>query len=220
MSSSQISPYLQRLLDLYDEKRKRFQWAFSVLLFGTIAFFFIVFFPYLTLLGNRAACLARQIQCTQLEASILDERFTEVTTSWGNIPISTAEIVVLFPLLIAASTAAVSTQLIGLMRLRSAIQSQVRELGSAVDVTLIAPILLDARRSPMDWMAGGATFILPVLISLFSINMIYVRIEALRNALPYIQSLVFYHQLYLASGVILFITVLRVSCEFLKTMRA
>jgi len=55
------SAYLERLLSLYDEKRKRFQVSFTLLMVGTVAFFFFVFFPYLTLLGNRADCLSRQV---------------------------------------------------------------------------------------------------------------------------------------------------------------
>ncbi|HHP7245103.1 MAG TPA: hypothetical protein ACFE0H_10510 [Elainellaceae cyanobacterium] len=211
-----FSPYLQKLLALYDEKRKRFQWSFTVLMVGAIAFFFFVFFPYLTLLGNRADCLSQQAQCTQLETSILDDRFTEVTTSWGNIPISTSEVVVLFPMLIAVGVLAVSSQLITLMRLRKAIQTQGATLPSAIDVTLIAPILLDPKRGLIDVAAGAGAFMIPVLIGFYSINLIYVRLTDLRSALPYSQSVSFYHKLYLLSVIIILFSLARVGLAFIQ----
>ena len=150
------SAYLERLLSLYDEKRKRFQVSFTLLMVGTVAFFFFVFFPYLTLLGNRADCLSRQVQCTQLETSILEDRFTEVTSSWGNIPISTAEVVVLFPLLVGGGFVATTSQLVGQMRLRQAIQQEATALGAKIDVSLIAPVLLDPKRGLIDLITGGS----------------------------------------------------------------
>lgn len=202
MATVEFSPYLEKLLALYDEKRKRFQWSFSLLLVGAIAFYFFVFLPYITLLGNRADCLSQQVQCTQLEASILDERFTEVTTSWGNIPISTSEVVVLFPLLVALGIWAVSSQLVTLMRLRKAIQMQGNDLGSTIDITLIAPILLDPHREWIDLAAGTAVFLVPAAIGLVSIHLVYGRFDDLVGALPYAQAAPFYHALYLLSMLI------------------
>lgn len=219
MSQSELSPYLQRLLELFDEKRKRFQWAFGLLLVGAIAFFFLVFFPYITLLGNRADCLAQQVTCTQLETSVLDERFTEVSTTWGNIPLSTAEVVVLFPFLIAVGTVAVLNQLVGLMRLRQGIQAQLADVETAIDVTLIAPLLIDPQRSLWEWIAGTLAMMTPIAIALFSINLIYGRLDELRNAVPYIQATIFYHNLYLLSLLTILFALARVGFAFFKATR-
>ena len=219
MSLSELSPYLQRLLDLYDEKRKRFQWSFSLLLVGAIAFFFFIFFPYLTLLGNLEDCLAQQIACKPVETSILTQRFTEVTTSWGNIPISTAEAVMIFPVLVAAGIAAVSAQLVGLMRLRQAIQKQVVSLDPSVDVTLIAPILLDPKRGILDLLAGGMALLFPGILGLFGTNLIYVRLSDLRSNLPYAQSAQFYHNLYMLSTLLILVSLLRVGLQFFQHYR-
>ena len=214
MTTQNFSPYLEKLLALYDEKRKRFQWSFSLLLVGAIAFYFFVFLPYITLLGNRADCLSRQVQCTQLETSILDERFTEVTTSWGNIPISTSEVVVLFPLLVALGIWAVSSQLVTLTRLRQAIQLQGKDFGHAVDVTLIAPILLDPQRGWMDLAAGTVMFLAPAAIALISINLIYVRFSDLLTTLPYAQAAAFYHGLYVLCLTIVLFSLARAGLQF------
>jgi hypothetical protein len=209
------SAYLERLLSLYDEKRKRFQLSFTLLMVGTVAFFFFVFFPYLTLLGNRADCLSQQGQCTQLETSILEDRFTEVTTSWGNIPISTAEVVVLFPLMVGAGFMATSAQLVGLMRLRQAIQQEAKALGTAMDVTLVAPILLDPKRGWLDLMAGGAALGSPMLLGLYSINLIFVRLVDLRRNLPYAQAGRFYYGIYLLAVLLFVAGSIRVLMQFL-----
>lgn len=216
MTTEDFSPYLQKLLALYDEKRKRFRWTLSLLLVGAIAFFFLIFFPYLTLLGNRADCLAKQALCTELETSILDSRFTEFTTSWGNIPVSTSEIVVLFPALLALGFLLVSSQLVNLMQLRKAIQQQATNYSTAIDVTLIAPILLDPKRALVDLIAGGCILLVPVFVGLFSINVIYVRIVDLRNALPYAPGPRYYHGLYVVSVVIFLSSLARVGLEFLR----
>jgi|GEM_PF-1503271 len=208
------SAYLERLLSLYDEKRKRFQVSFTLLMVGTVAFFFFVFFPYLTLLGNRADCLSRQVQCTQLETSILEDRFTEVTSSWGNIPISTAEVVVLFPLLVGGGFVATTSQLVGQMRLRQAIQQEATALGAKIDVSLIAPVLLDPKRGLIDLITGGSALFFPVLLGFYSINLILVRLGDLRRNLPYAQAGRFYLVLYLLSVLLLLIGSARVVMQF------
>jgi len=213
------SAYLERLLSLYDEKRKRFQLSFTLLMVGTVAFFFFVFFPYLTLLGNRADCLSQQVSCTQLETSILEDRFTEVTTSWGNIPISTAEVVVLFPLLVGGGFIATTAQLVGQMRLRQAIQQEVAALGAKIDVSLIAPVLLDPKHGMIDLMAGGSALVFPLLLGLYSINLILVRLGDLRHNLPYAQTGRFYLALYFLSGLLLLIGLARVAMQFAKFWR-
>ncbi|NER78153.1 MAG: hypothetical protein F6K42_00975 [Leptolyngbya sp. SIO1D8] len=219
MSLSELTPYLQRLLDLYDEKRKRFQWSFSLLLVGAIAFFFLVFFPYMTLLGNLVACRSTQNECPPVESSILAERFTGVTTSWGNIPISTAEVVMLFPLLVAVGLAAVSAQLIGLMRLRLAIRKQLSSLDPQIDVPLIAPILLDPKRGILDLLAGGAALTFPPILGLFSTNLIFVRLSDLRQNLPYAQSTLFYNTLYTFSAILMLVSLARVALQLLQNYR-
>lgn len=213
------SAYLERLLSLYDQKRKRFQLSFTLLMVGTVAFFFFVFFPYLTLLGNRADCLSQQVSCTQLETSILEDRFTEVTTSWGNIPISTAEVVVLFPLLVGGGFIATTAQLVGQMRLRQAIQQEVAALGAKIDVSLIAPVLLDPKHGMIDLMAGGSALVFPLLLGLYSINLILVRLGDLRHNLPYAQTGRFYLALYFLSGLLLLIGLARVAMQFAKFWR-
>lgn len=218
MSQLEPSPYLQRLLDIYDEKRKRFQWSFSLLLTITIIFFFFLLVPYMTLLGNRADCLALD-QCTPAETSILDERFNEVTTSWGNIPISTAEVVILFPLLTAVGLAATSAQLIGLMRLRKAIQKQIVGLDIAPDLTLITPLLLDPERGFLDVVIGSIALAIPGVVGIFSINLIYVQMDALRENLPYAQSRVFYDQIYLLSIFLILLSLVRVGFQFFQNQR-
>lgn len=214
------SAYLERLLSLYDEKRKRFQLSFTLLMVGAVAFFFFVFFPYLTLLGNRADCLSQQVPCTQLEASILEDRFTEVTTSWGNIPISTAEVVVLFPLMVGAGFMAVSAQLVGLMRLRQAIQQEAKALGIAMDVTLVAPVLLDPKRGLLDLIAGAGALGLPVLLGVYGINLIFVRLGDLQRNLPYSQASRFYYAVYLLAVLLFLLGSARVAVQFVTFWRA
>ena len=173
-----------------------------------------MFFPYLTLLGNRADCLSRQVQCTQLETSILEDRFTEVTSSWGNIPISTAEVVVLFPLLVGGGFVATTSQLVGQMRLRQAIQQEATALGAKIDVSLIAPVLLDPKRGLIDLITGGSALFFPVLLGFYSINLILVRLGDLRRNLPYAQAGRFYLVLYLLSVLLLLIGSARVVMQF------
>lgn len=219
MPPEDFSPYFKKLLALYDEKRKRFRWGLTLLLLGAIAFFFLVFFPYLTLLGNRADCLAKQAQCTQLETSMLDNRFNEFTTSWGKIPVTTSEVVMLFPLILAVGFLIVSSQLVMLMRLRRAIQNQATAESSKFDEVLMAPIMLDPKGEWGDLLAGAGVLLVPIFMDLFSINLIYVRFQDLRNALPYIQSPFHYNLLYLASTGLLLIALGRVGFEFFRFAR-
>jgi hypothetical protein len=168
----------------------------------------------MTLLGNREDCWANQQQCTKLEKSKLEERFSEVTTSWGKIPISTAEVTVLFPLGVAFGFVAVVAHLQGLMRLRRAITKQVETLSNNMDVTLIAPLLIDPKQSLVDQMSGGITLILPFLIFCYSVIIILKRIEILRNKLPYFHNALFYYVIYILSALIAFSSLVKFGCNF------
>lgn len=199
MSDAETTPYLDRLLALYAEKLKRFRLSLTLLLVATIAFFFLIFFPYMTLVGNQKDCQAKQGQCTQLEQSQLEDRFSEVTTSWGNIPISTAEVVIFFPAGVACGFIAVTAQLQGLLRLRQAISQQVNSLESPIDVTLIAPLLIDPKQSFLDQIPGGLTLLFPPLVVVYSVRLLLGRLPELKDKLPYIQSLSFYQKIYILS---------------------
>jgi hypothetical protein len=219
MSDAQTTTYLDRLLELFEEKLKRFRLSLTLLLIGTTAFFFLIFFPYMTLLGNRENCRVNQQSCTKLEKNKLDERFSEVTTNWGKIPISTAEVTVLFPLGVAFGFVNVVTQLPGLMRLRRAITQQVKALNNNMDVTIIAPLLIDPKQSAIDQISGGIVLILPFLVFLFSVNMILIRLETLRNKLPYIQNVRFYHSIYLLSALMATYSLVKLGYSFLQENR-
>lgn len=201
MSDAEATSYLDRLLVLYEEKLKRFQLSLTILLAGTIIFFFLIFFPYITLLGNQEAC-PNESDCPELYQSGLEERVSEMTTSWGNIPISTAEVVVFFPVGVACGVMAVSAQLQRLMRLRQAIAQQVRKLENPVDVTLIAPLIIDPKQNFVEQMLGSLILSFPSFIVLFSINLILIRLEALNRSLPYNQNILFYHRVYLLSSLL------------------
>lgn len=192
MSDAETTIYLDRLLKLYEEKLKKFRLSLTLLLVGTTVFFFLIFFPYMTLLGNREDCRVKQQQCTELKKSKLEERFSEVTTSWGKIPISTAEVTVLFPVGVACGFVTVVEQLQGLVRLRRAITQQIKALSNYMDVTLIAPLLIDPKHSFVDQISGGVTLILPFLIFIYSVTLILIRLEILKNKLPYFQNTRFY----------------------------
>ena len=51
----------------------------------------------------------------------------------------------LFPLLVGGGFVATTSQLVGQMRLRQAIQQEATALGAKIDVSLIAPVLLDPK---------------------------------------------------------------------------
>jgi hypothetical protein len=193
-----FSPYLVRLLNLYDEKRRRFQGFFALLLVGTLLFFFFVFIPYFTLLGNRLACQQQNAVCSQIEAALLNDRFSEVTTSWGNIPISTAEFVALAPLLMAVGFTAVTAQLLSLIRLRQAIEQQVQLEQIVVDTALIAPMMVELRPGA-EALPGLAAFLTPPLLCLYALRLIFLRRNLLRIELPYAQSAEYYLTVYALS---------------------
>lgn len=56
-----------------------------------------------------------------------------------------------------------------------------------IDVSLIAPVLLDPKGGIVDLVAGGSALFFPVLLGLYSINLILVRLADLRLNLPYAQ---------------------------------
>lgn len=189
--------YLDRLLELYSEKLSRFRVSLTLLLVGTTIFLFLVFLPYVTLIGNQLDCQTRQKDCPQLEQSEITERVSDVTTSWGNIPISTSELVTFFPAGVACGFLAVTAQLQGLSRLRRAIDQQLQtSKHSAMDSTLIAPLLIDPRQSLLDQLMGTLVISFPAIVVVFSINLLLRSLTAIRRNLPYFQSESFYHGIY------------------------
>lgn len=209
MNDTDITPYLDKLLKVYEEKTKRFRLSLALLLVGTTVFFLLIFFPYMTLLGNQEECRVNQYQCTELEQSQLEDRFSEFTTAWGNIPVSTAEVVIFFPVGIAGGFVSVASQFQGLVRLRRAIAQQVKIFKNSIDITLIAPLLIDPKRGFLDQLAGGVTFSCPFIIFLYSINIILFRIEVLRNKLPYFQVSQFYYSIYFLSLILIVYNLVR-----------
>ena len=218
MSDTDTTSYLDRLLALYEEKLKRFRFSLTILLVGTIIFFFLIFFPYITLIGNQESCRVNQLDCPQLEQSGLKERVSDVTTSWGNIPVSTAEVVAFFPVGVACGFIAVSSQLQDLMRLRRAITQQIRGLESPIDVTLIAPLLIDPKQDVGDQMLGVLILLFPSCLALFSVNLILVSLEAIKNSLPYNQNVSFYYGVYLISVLLILCGLLRIGWTFLRSL--
>ncbi|WP_202978903.1 hypothetical protein [Halomicronema hongdechloris] len=168
----------------------------------------------MTLIGNREDCRVNQYQCTELEQSQLEERFSEVTTNWGKIPVSTAEVVIFFPAAIAFGFVSVAAQLQALMRLRRAVHRQIKSFSNQMDVTLIAPLLIDPKQSIVDQMAGGLTLLLPAIIFLYSVRLILIRLEILRNKLPYFQGARFYYFVYLLSAVLILFSLVRVGVRW------
>jgi hypothetical protein len=218
MSDTEKTLYLDRLLKLYEEKLKGFRLSLILLLVGTTAFFFLIFFPYMTLLGNREDC-GKKHQCTPIKESVLDTRISEVTISWGTIPISTPEVIALFPVGIACGFVAVIAQLQGLMRLRPAISQQVKALNNNMDVALIAPLLIDPKQSLVDQISGGITLISPFLIFLYSVIIILFRIEIIRNKLPYFQNTNFYRFIYYLSAFIAICSLVKLWCNYRQVKR-
>lgn len=218
MSDTDTTSYLERLLALYGEKLKRFRFSLTLLLVGTIVFFFLIFFPYVTLIGNQESCRVNKLDCPQLQQSGLEERVSDMTTSWGNVPVSTAEVVAFFPAGVACGFIAVSAQLQGLMRLRRAITQQIRVLESPIDVTLIAPLLIDPKQGVGDQMLGILILLFPSCFALFSINLILVSLDAIKNSLPYIQSMSFYYGVYLISALLIICGLLKIGWTFLRSL--
>ena len=208
--------YFTRLLTLYEEKLKRFQLLLVLLLVSTVVFFFLIFFPYMTLLGNQEDCRVRQVQCTELEKSKLEERFSEVTTSWGNLPISTAEVTILFPVGISLGFFILTVQLQELIRLRRAVSQRLKAFSKQIDVTLIAPLLIDPKQSWIDQLSGGIVLLFPIFVFLYSVRLILMRLEILRYKLPYSQSTSFYYSIYLLSALLMFISLVRLVFSYVK----
>jgi hypothetical protein len=206
MNEADTNHYLNQLLTLYQEKLKRFRLTLSLLLAGTIIIFFLIFLPYMTLLGNREACQANQHQCTNLEESELNTRLSEIQTSWGNVPISTAEVTILFPAGIALGLVVSLAQLQGLTRLRRAINRELKSLEKAMDVTLITPLLIDPQQSGINQVSGIFVLSTPIVFFLYSLNILLPRLAVLKDELPYIQNLTFYHRLYFFSSLLIAFT--------------
>lgn len=199
MSDAAKNAYLDRLLKVYEEKYKRFRLSLTLLLIGTTVFFFLIFYPYMTIIGNLQDCEPNQFQCLT-DAEIIKERIEELTTNWGKIPISTAEVVIFYPVAIAGGFAAVTSQLQELVRLRRALSLEVRALANSMDMTLIAPLLIDPKQNRLDQMAGIMTLLFPFFVFLYSVRLILFRIEIIRSELPYRQSEEFYFSIYFLSA--------------------
>ncbi|WP_215607788.1 hypothetical protein [Leptothoe spongobia] len=183
----------------------------------TIVFFFLIFFPYITLIGNQKACQAQELDCPHLEQSALEERVSDLTTSWGNIPISTAEVVAFFPAGLACGFVTVTSQLQGLMRLRQAITRQVNNCDNPMDVTLIAPLLIDQKQSFVDQILGGIVLLFPALMVFYSINLIFVSLGALKEKLPYSQDIWFYRIVYFLSALLVLYGLLKTGVNIYRT---
>ncbi len=209
-----MTTYLDRLLELYEVKLKQFRFLLALLLMGTTLFFFLIFFPYMTFLGNREDCLINQQQCSQFEQSQLEQRFSDITTSWGKVPISTAEVVIFFPVGVAGGLTILVAQLHALFRLRRAISQQVQSLENPLDVTLIAPLLIDPKMSIFEQMAGTLTLFFPFIVVLYSIRLILIRLEILKNKLPYFQSLRFYYVIYTISIILMVYSLIKIGFSF------
>ena len=209
MSDAATNAYLDRLLKAYEEKYKRFRLALTLLLIGAAVFFFLIFYPYITVIGNLQDCWLNQSQCP-IDSEIINKRIEELTTNWGKIPISTAEVVIFFPVAIAGGVAAVTSQLKELVRLRRALSLEVESLTNSMDITLIAPLLIDSKQHYSDQIAGVVTLLFPFIIFLYSVRLILFRIEIITNELPYLQSIKFYFLIYFWST-LLFI------CSLVKT---
>ena len=195
MSDAATNAYLDRLLKVYEEKYKRFRLALTLLLIGAAVFFFLIFYPYITVIGNLQDCGLNQSQCP-IDSEIINKRIEELTTNWGKIPISTAEVVIFFPVAIAGGFAAVTAQLKELVRLRRALSLEVESLTNSMDITLIAPLLIDSKQHYSDQIAGVVTLLFPFFIFLYSVRLILFRIEIITNELPYLQSIKFYYLIY------------------------
>lgn len=219
MSNSTETLYLERLLRVYEEKLKKFRLSFAILLIAATAFFFLIFFPYITLIGNQEDCRINQQQCTQLEQSQLNERFSEITTSWGKIPVSTAEVVVFFPVGVVCGSIAVFSQLYELMRLRTAIAQEIAQQGSPIDVTLISPLLIDPEQNFMHQISGALMLLYPVTIVSYSMRIVLVQIEIIRNRLPYFQSVRFYYLIYFLSTLFLIFSLAKIGVPFVKKLQ-
>ncbi|WP_286825502.1 hypothetical protein [Microcystis sp. LSC13-02] len=213
MSNTETTAYLDRLLKLYEEKLNRFRLSLALLLVGTLVFFFLIFFPYITLLGNQEACRENP-QCTKPEKSKLEDRLSEITTSWGKVPISTAEVTALFPVGVACGFVVVTAQLQGLIRLRRAITQQLKASSNYIDVTLIAPLLIDPKSGWVDRIAGVTILLFPFCVFIYSSVKISTRLEVLKNKLPYIQSARFYYLIYFLSAFTAIYTLVRLSFLF------
>jgi hypothetical protein len=155
MSNTETTAYLDRLLKLYEEKLHRFRLSLALLLVGTLVFFFLIFFPYITLLGNQ-----------------------------------------------------------GLTRLRRAITQQLKASSNYIDVTLIAPLLIDPKSGWVDRMAGVTILLFPFCVFIYSSVKISTRLEVLKNKLPYIQSAGFYYLIYFLSAFTAIYTLVRLSFLF------
>ncbi|MGK7957396.1 MAG: pentapeptide repeat-containing protein [Crocosphaera sp.] len=221
-----MTTYLDKLLELYDIKRKQFRFLLASVLIGTTLFFFLIFFPFMTLIGNNLACLNSQQGdqvCNKIEEeSELKERFSEITSYWGKIPISTPEIVSLFPVGVAGFFTILVAELHSLFRLRPAISQEMQSLNNSFDVTLIAPLLIDPKMHFIDQITGILILLFPFILVLYSIILMLtspgynqsIRLEALIGQLPYSQNLAFYRLIYGISISLMVYSLIRIGFSF------
>jgi len=120
-------------------------------------------------------------------------------------------VTVLFPVGVACGFTVVTAQLQGLTRLRLAITQQLKNCSNYIDVTLIAPLLIDPKHSWVDQMAGVIILLFPFCIFIFSSAKILTRLEVLRGKLPYIQDTKFYHLIYFLSASTAIYSLMRLS---------
>lgn len=216
MSSTEKTVYLDRLLKVYEEKLKRFRWALALFLVGTTVFFFLIVYPYMTVIGNLEHCRLTQSECDENEYIEITERFEEFNTSWGSLPVSTPEVVIFFPVGIAGGYTIVASQMQGLVRLRRAIAQQIKSLAISMDVTLIAPLLIDTKQGLLDQMAGISTFLFPISVFHYSVRLILRQIEVIKSKPSYLQSEDFYKSLYLLSAILIIYSLVKTGLNIYK----
>ncbi|MEM6254136.1 MAG: hypothetical protein AAF821_14560 [Cyanobacteria bacterium P01_D01_bin.156] len=203
MAEDNSIDYLDRLLTQYGEKLQRFRRSFTLLLVGTLVFFFLIFVPYITLIGNQADCPTSEPNCRQTQQLQVEQRVTEVTSNWGNIPVSTSELVIFFPTAVACGFIATTSQLNGLIRLRRAIDQQINSSEeSCMDSTLLAPVLIDPKHSLFNQLVGALVISFPAAVVGYSINLLLRSLTSVKGKLPYFQAQSFYYGMYTLTAVL------------------
>ncbi|MFM7791507.1 MAG: hypothetical protein ACKO90_26535, partial [Microcystis panniformis] len=101
-------------------------------------------------------------------------------------------------------------------RLRRAITQQLKASSNYMDVTLIAPLLIDPKSGWVDRMAGVTILLFPFCVFIYSSVKILTRLEVLKNKLPYIQAARFYYLIYFLSAFTAIYTLVRLSFLLLR----
>ena len=105
------------------------------------------------------------------------------------------------------------------MRIRRAITQEVKALSSHMDVTLIAPLLIDPKQSLVEQISGGMTLFFPALVFFYSVRIILIRLQILRNKLPYSQNTQFYYLIYFVSTLIGIYSLVKIGFYFYKNKK-